>query len=221
MNQSLPSLAADGLCDALWQLVRPRLANALRALAAADDFGTVLLNADDLPGEGDAWYVLQPGVGVAGGVRLTISCHPDVFCRRRAQGAATHPPRAIWDQSAAPASEMPSPAIDFSADRTDAFLHHHLLTVVELRRGDLCRADIPHHLAEALGLAWSVAVDGRLDRRGLPCYPVADCRQRFSRLFAAGGILLPEHWQIFESLWDGGLAGQAAITGAVRLLPRL
>jgi hypothetical protein len=215
------TLQCEGLPAELWLLVRPRLAAAMAALDLTADFAAVRLSGDDLPSDGDAWYVVQLLGGESGGQMLTISCHPAAYCRRPAQGAASQPPRAIWDQSAIPASDSPAPAVEFSAERTDAFLHHHLLTVGDLWRGDVRGADIPPHLAEAFAAAWSVGVDGRLARRQLPGYRVADCRQRFSRLFAAGGILLPEHWQIFEALWDGGLAGQAAVTGAVRLLPRL
>ena len=64
-------------------------------------------------------------------------------------------------------------------------------------------------------------VDGRLERSALPGYDQARRRGRFSRLFSSAGILMPGHWQIFQSLWDGGLAGAGEVLAAVRQLPRL
>jgi hypothetical protein len=66
-----------------------------------------------------------------------------------------------------------------------------------------------------------VTVDGRLQRAGLPGYDQALRRRRFSRLFSSTGVLLPGHWQIFESLWAGALGGQAEVLEATRRLPRL
>ncbi len=214
-------LLAAGLPEALWQLVRPRLELALDNLDLRTEFGTVTLSADDLPGDEDAWYHLMPDTDGAPGAHLVLTHHADAFCRRRPLKTTVSPPRAIWEQMSAPRTEQLQDPLQFSVTRTDSFLHHHLLTVADLRQGELVGDDLPTRLAEAFGAAWAVAVDGRLERRQLPGYALAERRGRFSRLFSAGGIFMPEHWQIFDALWGGGLAGQKAILGAVRQLPRL
>jgi len=122
--------------------------------------------------------------------------------------------------AAPPAAPMPTES-DFSLERTDFFLNHHFLTVADLCGDSLTGDEIPVHLAEAFDAAWAVSVDGRLERLHLPGYPMAERRGHFSRLFSSAGILLPEHWHIFQSLWDGAVAGQTAILGVTRLLPRL
>ncbi len=214
-------LLAEGLSEPVWQLVRPRLAAALAALGLDREFGTVGLSVDDLPGDADVWYRLLPGTAEAPGPRLAITCHGDVFCRHQPFKGTGYPPQAVWDQGRAPRSEDVPDLAGFSADRTDVFLHHHLLTVADIRCGDLAGDDLPARLGEAFTAAWAVAVDGRLERLHLPGYPISERRGRFDRLFGTAGILLPDHWQIFQALWDGGLAGQRSILGAVRRLPGL
>lgn len=214
-------LLATGLPGELWQLVRPRLGLSLANLELASEFGAITLCADDLPGDDDSWYHLLPGSPDAPGAHLVLTHHPDVFCARRPRTSTSSPPRAIWEQMAAPRSDRIGDGFSYSEPRTDVFLHHHLLTVKDMRLGELDGEYLPARLAEAFCAAWAVAVDGRLQRRHLPGYSVAERRGRFSRLFSAAGILMPEHWQIFESLWGGGLVGQKAILGAVRQLPQL
>ena len=135
--------------------------------------------------------------------------------------STVYPPQEIWKQVPAPVAEPFLDPAEFSPERTDVFLHHHLLTVADLWGGKVAVHDVPDHLAEAFGAAWAVAVDGRLNRLQLPGYPMPERRSRFSRLFSVAGILLPDHWQIFQALWDGGLVDQRAILGVARQLPRL
>jgi len=221
MSAGQTVLQCEGLPESLGQMVRTCLAEALAALALEQEFGTVRLSADDLPGHDDAWYRLVPGTSGVPGPVLLITCHGDVFCRHRPLRTALHPPPVIWDQLDAPRMiPDPSPA-DYSAERTAMFLHHHLLTINDLRHRDLVGEDIPRQLLETFAAAWAVGVDGRLARRHLPGYPIAERRGRFSQLFSSAGILLPDHWQIFQSLWDGALEGQRAILGIARQLPRL
>ncbi len=47
-----------------------------------------------------------------------------------------------------------------------------------------------------------MTVDSRLRRRSLPGLTVAERRRRFYRAFSAGGLMLPQHWLIFRSLWE-------------------
>lgn len=221
MSAGQTVLQCEGLPEPLWQMVRKGLAEALVALELEREFGTVRLAADDLPGQDGAWYGLVPGTTDAPGPVLLVTCHGDVFCRHRPLRTTTYPPLEIWDQVAAP-REIPAPSpAEYSPERTAMFLHHHLLTVRDLRRGDLVGEDIPGHLLEAFAAAWAVGVDGRLARRHLTGYPMAERRSRFSRRFSSAGVMMPEHWQIFQSLWDGALEGQRAVLGIARQLPRL
>lgn len=221
MTAGQPLILSTGLSDSLWQPVQPRVSAALSGLEMADSFGTISISADDLPGNGDTWYRILPGSVQQPGPVLALTCHADVFCRHRPLQTTTSLRREIWEQMEAPADvDLPDSA-DYSEERTDFFLHHHLLTIADLKAGRLVGDDVPAHLVEAVAAVWAVAVDGRLERRHLPGYPMAERRGVFSRLFSSAGILLPEHWQIFQSLWDGAIEGQTAILGVTRLLPRL
>ncbi len=215
------ALQGEGLPGSLWRMVEPRLAAALSALELAAEFSAVLITADDLPGDDSAWYRLLPGEGGTGRPTLALTCHADSFCRHQPLHTTVYPVRAIWDQlDAPPAARIPDPDV-YSPERTDSFLFHHLLTVRDLRRGELQGGDIPDHLQEAFAAVWAVSVDGRLARRQLPGYGLAERRNHYSRLFSTGGILLPEHWQVFQAVWDGALLEQSAILGVTRQLPRL
>lgn len=214
-------LLAEGLPAPLWQVVQAQLIEALATLDLETAFGTIRISADDLPGDDDAWYGMRPAASGAPAPSLTITCHRDVFCRRRPLETTVSPPPAVWDQVAAPPADAVLDPTEISAARIAAFLYHHLLTISDMRREDLVGAAVPKHLVEAFAAAWAVGVDGRLERRRLPGYPMAERRGRFSRLFSSAGILMPEHWQIFQSLWDGALTGQKDILGVARQLPRL
>jgi hypothetical protein len=213
-------LQAVGLPAELWLMAKARLQSALAALDMSEDFGTVRLAVDDLPGDDAAWYRLLPAARSTPGPILAITCHIDSFCWHQPLHTTVYPASLIWDLSEAPLlPEIPDQA-SYSPERADMFLHHHLLTVQDLRSGRLEGQEVPPRLLEAFTAAWAVAVDGRLARRHLPCYPMPERRNSFSRLFSTGGILLPEHWQLFQALWDGALTSQSAVLGATRRLPR-
>jgi hypothetical protein len=95
------------------------------------------------------------------------------------------------------------------------------LTARDLTRGEVVGRNLPATLAEAFSEAWAVGVDGRLVRRGLPGFPLAERRASFARVFSPGGILLPDHWQVFQSLWDGAISNQKDVVGVLKWLPRL
>ncbi len=221
MAANNPLLQSEGISTSLWQLIQPRVAAALADLQLGELFGTVCLCADDLSGDDNAWYRIIPGRADRPGPFLEITCHIEAFCEHRPLKTTTYPPQAVWEQMEAPRTESLPNEGDFSQERTDFFLNHHLLTISDLGSDRLAAEEIPPHLAEAFGAAWAVTVDGRLERRHLSGYPMAERRGRFSRLFSSAGILLPEHWQIFQSLWDGAVEGQTAVLGVTRLLPRL
>lgn len=217
-----PTLEQGGGFSAeLWDNVSPRLVSAVAALDPGPGVGTLRLSVDDMPGDDDAWYRVIPGRPAESGPVLILSCHTDSFYRHRPLTDTVFPPRAVWDQMDAPRDETVRDAKDFSPERTDIFIHHHLLMIQDLLSGKLVGEALPGPQVEAFAAAWAVFVDGRLARRHLPGYPMAERRGRFSRLFSSAGIILPEHWHVFQSLWDGALADQKAILSATRLLPHL
>lgn len=204
-----------GLDASLADLVGEGAQSALAALDMATMLDRLVVCADDLAGDDDAW--VQPVRGTHGR-ELTLYCHPDAFLAPR---AAAGPPSAVWDCPGPPTAEVPVAAGDFSRTRAEAFLHHHLLVIRDLLRRDLDPSLVPAGLAEAFAAAWAIGVDGRLCRAGLPGYPLAERRRRFSRLFSQAGILMPEHWTIFQEIWDGIAPAQRDMARLVRRLPRL
>jgi len=205
-----PTLAAQ---------VVPCLETAVRGLGLAAHLAEVVLCVDDLPGRDEGWLRLDPG---AAGERrvLTIYCNCDVL-QREPTGSVEDGARQVWEQRPAPREDGPRSPADFDAGAAGAFFHHQCALAADLLRGDLVTDTIPAGLAEAYAAAWDVVIDGRLAREGLPACDMAVRRARFSSLFCSAGVLLPEHWQIFQSLWDGGLAAQGEVLAAVRRLPRL
>ncbi|MFH2052399.1 MAG: hypothetical protein ABIK96_08025 [bacterium] len=214
-----PSIVFLGFDPALADLVSPFVSEALAGLDLEDDLARLTLGGDDLPGDDAAWCRLgrlgRTGVGVE------IFCSPQVFLRLRSATSTVFPGTPVWEhRPAPPADEVFSPA-DFSESRTRAFLHHHLLVARDLLRGELDPEVVPPAFGEAFTSAWDVVVDGRLERAGLPGYALTDRRGAFSRLFSAAGVLMPDHWGVFHSLWEGGLTTQGEVTEAIRFLPRL
>ncbi len=205
-----------GLDAPLSDLVGESARSALAALGLSGALDRLVICADDLAGCDDAW--VQPGRG-ARRRDLTLYCHPEVFLAAR---AAPGVPAAVWDcPGPGDTSRPPVSASAFSRVRTEAFLHHHLTVIGDLMRGELDPSTVPADLAEAFDAAWAIGVDGRLGRAGLPGYPLAERRRRFSRLFSQAGILMPAHWTVFQELWDGVAAGQQDVVRLARALPRL
>lgn len=205
--------------DELAELVAPRAAAALRHLELEGELSAVVICCDDLPDGDDGWLRLDRPAAPERRPALTIFCAPRVFCD---PGRGTvEPGPAVWEQRPAPRGEDPVPPDRFSPAETNAFLHHQLALAADLLRGRVLPDLVPAALAEAFAAAWDVVLDGRLERAGLPAYAQAARRARFSRLFATAGVLMPGHWQIFQSLWDGGLGGAGEVLAAVRQLPRL
>ena len=203
----------------LAELVAPRVEAALRHLELAREFSAVEICCDDLPDGDDGWLRLDRGGPTDPRPVLTLYCAPRAF--RTPGGGRVEPAAAVWEQAAAPRDEDPFPADRFSPEETNAFLHHQLALAGDLLGGTLQPDLVPGTLAEAFAAAWDVVLDGRLERAGLPGYGQPWRRARFSRLFSSAGVLMPGHWQIFQSLWEGGLDGPAAVLAAVKQLPRL
>lgn len=220
---TVPSLQVScmGMHDELAESLAPLAVAAARALEMARDVSGIRICGDDMPGEGGAWYRLQPGSGADELPVLVLFCHPGCFGRQDLAGDSLNPKRPIWEISPAPEMEPGDTGIELSAPRSAIFLHHHLLTARDLLRGEVVGRNLPGVLTEAFTEAWAVGVDGRLSRQGLPGFPLAERRGRFARVFSPAGILLPDHWQVFESLWDGALSDQRDVLSVVKRLPRL
>ncbi len=212
-----PQVACVGLDASLADLVADGVHSALSGLDMAADLDRLVVCADDLAGAGEAW--VQPARGTRGRA-LTLYCHPEVFLAAR-PAAAAGLPSAVWEQAGPAAAEAQVAAGDFSRSRAEVFLYHELLVIRDLLRRELDPSRVPATLAEAFAAAWSIGVDGRLARAGLPGYPLAERRRRFSRLFSQAGILMPEHWTIFQEIWDGVAAQQRDVARLARRLPRL
>jgi hypothetical protein len=209
-----------GLPDPWTDAVVQVASDAEAALGLSGDFSGLRLCADDLPGSGNAWYRVGPGTVADAAPVLVLFCHRDCFGPAARPGGAVDPPRPVWEQTPAPPSAAGSPVV-FDAERAAVFLHHHLLMARDLVRGDIVGRNLPAALAEAFTEAWAVTVDGRLARQGLPGFPLAERRGRFALVFSPAGILLPDHWQVFQSLWDGALQGQKEVLDVVKRLPGL
>lgn len=220
-----PAITCVGLEPVLADLVADAARQALGALGMggqdgrAPDLAALEICADDVAGSEDGWLRLRPGE--PGGPRgLAFYCQPAVFAAQRPATGTIYPPRAVWERREPEPGDAVT-AADFSRARADAFLHHHLLLGRDVLRGELVAGDIPAALAEAFAAAWDVTIDGRLARLGLPGYSLADRRGRFSRLFSTAGVLMPEHWQLFQGLWDGAATEPREVLAACRRLPRL
>lgn len=213
-------VTSQGLPDHWLSHLETVVAEAVKALGLADELSEFRICADDLAGSGDAWYRLEPGGEKNGLPVLVLFCHRDCFGPPARPGGAVEPAPPVWEQAqvSAGAREVP---VTFNRERAAGFIHHHLLVARDLMRGDIVGRNLPPSLAEAFAEAWAVTVDGRLEREGLPGFPLAERRGRFARIFSPAGILLPDHWQVFQSLWDGALTGQKEVLAVVKRLPGL
>lgn len=217
-----PHLECSALHPGLCPLLEPLLARAAAALELAADFFSLALLADDLPGADEVpqpWWQLatEQREGRTGWIG-TLFCSETAFLKQGPVGGGLFPSAEIWDQAGAPVATA-FDAAAFSEEEATRFLHHELLTARDLVRREIAVTAVPRGSVEAFSVAWAVTVDGRLHRLGLPGYSMAHRRNRFSRHFAAEGVLLPGHWEIFQSLWDGAIAGGRDVLAVLRHLP--
>lgn len=192
-----------------------------RALELGQDVSGIRICGDGLPGDDGVWFRLQPASDLAELPVLVLFCHQACFGPAVQERDSVMPPPAVWEQSPPPQGPVGNSETGFSSERAGIFLHHHLLTARDLARGEVNGRNIPAGLAEAFAEAWAVAVDGRLSRLKLPGFPLGERRARFARVFSPAGILLPDHWQVFQSLWDGALTSQKDVVGTLKRLPGL
>ena len=220
---AVPSFSVEcvGMVRDLSEALAPLAESAGIALGLADDFSGIRIYGDDLPGNDDAWYRLEPGPGPNELPVLGLYCHENCFNPAANSRVAVRPAPEIWEQSPAPVEVSNGRQGTFSGEQAAVFLHHHLLTARDVVREDVVGRNLPAKWAESFAEAWAVDVDGRLTHWGLPGYPLAERRDRFARFFSIAGILLPDHWRVFESLWDGALGDQRDVLEVVKRLPGL
>jgi len=214
-------VSCTGLSKNLAAVLPSLVVAAGQALDLARDFSGIRICADDLPDQEGAWYRLEPVADPGAQPFLVLFCQVKCFGPVEGVSAAGFPPRAVWEQSPMPGRFTEGAEAAFSRERSSIFLHHHLLTARDLARGAVVGRNLPATLAEAFAEAWAVGVDGRLERLGLPGYPVAERRASFARVFSPAGILLPDHWQVFQSLWDGAIPDQKGVLDVLKWLPGL
>ena len=147
--------------------------------------------------------------------------HPDQVLQDRPGHGLAQPEPLDWQQAPAPPEAPPPLEDEFSAPNAQRFLYLQLMLVQDMLEGRLRPQEVPPSLIEAFQEAWLVTVDGRLQREGLPHLSAAERRMRFLRLFSPAGVVTPNHWGIFNGLWEGRITDQAAVLAKVRLLPPL
>lgn len=215
-----------------WQCVGPEpswcpqlealLPAAEQALELGLDFFRITICADDSPEEESCWFrMTSPKLEDEARKALELYCSASSFARMRPAGGTVLPSKQIWDSRAEFWSGEEFDPLDFSVPRAESFLYHNLLLAQDMARGLFSISAIPIGQVEAFEAAWEVVVDGRLARAGLPSYSLADRRGMFSRLFSSAGVLMPDHWHVFQSLWDGGLPSGRDVLAVIRQLPRL
>ena len=191
-------------------------------LGLATDFSGIRVCVDESPEEEISWYAFPEGLRPQGGpVPAEFHCCTASLVRRGPRAATFHQPAQVWDgREGAWQGELPPPA-DFNSGVALAFFNHHFLFLQDLARGLVIPASFSRRQAASFEAAWEVVLDGRLDRAGLAGYSLEERRNRFSRAFSSAGVLMPSHWQIFHSLWEGGLSTQRDVLGVISQLPRL
>ncbi len=192
--------------DPLAELVRPVAAAAAERLGLPALVPELTLCLDDIAADERVW--------IEAGPPLTIYLHPGQLLRDLPEPGDL-PPAVVWEWRRPGLAE---PAPDFSRAKAERFLHHQLLLLRDLQDGTLVPERVPTAAADAFQEGWAVTVDGRLRRERLPGFPVAERRRRFSRVFASGGVLLPEHWRVFHVLWEEA-PPQGEVLRLIGLLP--
>ena len=203
----------------LADLLRPVARSAAERLGLADRLDRLSLVPDAMIADDRGWLRLEWGAERRHS--LTLWFHPDQIQQDRLGHGAARPVSQDWTLAPAPKHEEPLAAEDFSLPNTQRFLFQQLLLVQDILDGRLHTDTIAPSLVEAFQEAWLVTVDGRLQREGLPHLSAGERRMRFLRLFSPAGVLTPNHWSIFNKLWEGAVADESEVLAKVRLLPPL
>jgi len=152
---------------------------------------------------------------------LTIYLHPDQLIHDKPPETSFLIGIPLWQTRPLSVADSDLQRDDLFRPKVERFLYHQLLSVRDLCEGRIDPSDIPADLAEAFQEVWAITVDGRLRRSLMPGYSAAERRQRFSRVFARGGVLMPVHWDLFHRLWQETEPQQADLQRLARQLPRL
>jgi hypothetical protein len=152
---------------------------------------------------------------------LSIYVHPDQFLKDRSATLSLLPSTEIWESQGKRIPTVAGVVQDFSRTKAERCFYHHFLFVRDIYDGSMQPDSLAQPWLEAFQEAWAVTVDGRLRRWRLPGYSVAERRRRFSRVFSAAGVLLPEHWRIFHQLWEMEVVGHDEVFQVIRRLPEL
>jgi hypothetical protein len=203
----------------------PLVTAAAERLELERHLGRLALCLDDIREDERVWVALAPAppdrpFAADGRPRpdVTLYFHPDHFLKDHAPSAGSVP-AAEWELT--PAPPRPREAGAFSARKAERTLYHQFLMARDLCDGTVQPATVPAPLVEAFQEAWAVTLDGRLRRAILPGYSQAERRRRFFRVFSAGGVLLPQHWQVFHTLWDWERLDQEELLALLERLPPL
>ena len=176
-----------------------RLAPQVRAAATQHELEQwlteITLVVDDVAADERSW------LGIRDRSVLNLYCHEILFLRDSAASLTMGPAALPWELGERPDPETTPPAT-FSARKAERYLHHQFLAVRDILTGVVRPEEVPRRLAESYQEAWAVTVDGRLRRGAMPGHPVAERRRRFFRTFSVTGMLLPQHWDIFHTLWE-------------------
>jgi hypothetical protein len=221
-NAADPVVLCD-CTDSRWETVLASIWPPLVAdLNLGAVFGRILVCADESPEEETTWFHFPSGRQVAAGeLEVEFHCSTSSLVRPAPDSAVFRQPAQIWDShEGAWEGALPSPE-QFSETGARIFFYHNFLLLKDLAQGRIEPRDVPAALITAFETAWEVVVDGRLARSGLPGYALEERRNRFSRTFSSAGVLMPNHWEIYQSLWDGGLDSQPEVLGVLRQLPLL
>jgi len=174
----------------------------------------ITLVVDDVAADERSW------LSIRGRSTLTLYCHEDLFLRDSAASLTMGPASLPWELGERRDPESGTPA-RFSVRKAERYLHHQFLAVRDILTGVVRPDDVPRRLTESYQEAWAVTVDGRLRRAAMPGHPVAERRRRFFRTFSATGMLLPQHWDVFHTLWDCNKPSHELLLELAEALPGL
>ena len=200
--------------------LEPLLPVVTKALDLNRDFSGVSLLVEESAHEETPWFTFKsPASREARQPLLEIQCGTWSFAPTGGRKTSLWPERQVWEGSEGAWRRESATHLTVDPERASLFLHHNLMLAQDLVRGEIPLDMIPRAQVEAFEAAWEVVVDGRLSRKGLPGYPLAERRAAFSRHFSSAGVLLPDHWQVFQALWDGGLESGRDVLAVLRQLP--
>ena len=186
---------------------------AARALDLERHLRTLTLIVDDISADERAW------LRDCGDGRVELFCHESHFQPPRTAVFSMMPANMPWEfrKQDEPRDDLPA----FSRSDCERHLHHQFLALRDLLDGSVRPGDIPANMVEAFQEVWAVSIDGRLRRNSMPGLTIAERRRIFYRIFAGGGVLMPQHWEIFHELWNCDHPDHAALLDWVCALPGL